>query len=240
MATGNTFPIGGRESLDSDPTRNFRFLVSFQPYSDLTGADMSCPNPLRNINFGFTSVSGLSMAIESIPYREGGMNTTLHQIPGQATFSPITLTRGVHLANSQGWTWIKRLFAALGPGSVQQPASLGYPGYQFRSAVTIRVLQHPLNFTNDISNTAYRNSENSDPNKPYSSQDDMTAVSFRFYNAWISALAYSDLNAGDNAIMVEQMTLVHEGMDMYWQPPKQTKGQLAGAADRFSGIGWVA
>ena len=78
-------PISGRSNLASDPTRNFRFLVSFQPY-------IAEGHPMQgSLNFGFVSVSGLSMAVESIPYREGGMNTTLHQVPGQATFSPLSL-----------------------------------------------------------------------------------------------------------------------------------------------------
>lgn len=190
-------PINGRNSLNSDPTRNFRFIVSFEPY-DVGN------HPMKTLNFGFTSVAGLSMAVESIPYREGGMNTTLHQIPGQATFSPITMTRGVHLGNNQAWRWIKRLFAAVGPAN-----QTGFPAYQFRTSVTIHVLQHPVNMGNDTG-------------VPYSvgqmaSRNDPVAMSFRAYNAWISALAYSDLNAGDNAIAVEQMTLVHEGLDMFWE-----------------------
>lgn len=201
QAAVNSFPISGRESLASDPTRNFRFLVTFQPYGDTE------KHPMFKPNFGFTSVSGLSMAVESIPYREGGMNTTLHQVPGQATFSPITLSRGVHLGNSQGWRWIKRLFAAVGPGG--PGTGTGYPAYQFRTSVTIHVLQHPLNMGNDPANTYTVDIE--------SSRNDAVAMSFRVYNAWITSLAYSDLNAGDNAIAVEQMTLVHEGFDMYWE-----------------------
>jgi phage tail-like protein len=178
---------------------------------------------MTNINFGFTSVSGLSMAVESIPYREGGMNTTLHQVPGQATFSPITLSRGVHVGNDQAWRWIKRLFAAVGPGG--PGGGTGYPAYQFRSSVTIHVLQHPLNMGNDPLNTYTEDYE--------SSKNDVVAMSFRAYNAWISALAYSDLNAGDNAIAVEQMTLVHEGLDMYWP---SLMGEESQAQEE---IGWI-
>jgi hypothetical protein len=39
---------------------------------------------------------------------------------------------------------------------------------------------------------------------------------FKVYNAWITSVAYSDLNAGDNALFVEQMVLVHEGFDVKW------------------------
>ena len=218
MAVTTKFPISGRDSMNTDPTRNFRFLVEFQPYSG--------NSPLTNINFGFTSVSGLTVAVEPIPYREGGMNTTLHQIPGQATFSPITLTRGIHLGNDQGWRWIKRLFAAVGPGT-----DTGYPNYNFRSSVSIHVLQHPLNMGND--------STNQYTTKGWSLNDPI-AISFRIYNAWITSLAYSDLNAGDNATAVEQLMLVHEGMDMYWPTHGTTnpEGDLAGQQFAQGKVSW--
>ena len=36
---------------------------------------------------------------------------------------------------------------------------------------------------------------------------------FRIFNAWPTALAYSDLDAGANQLLIEQMTLAHEGFD---------------------------
>ena len=36
---------------------------------------------------------------------------------------------------------------------------------------------------------------------------------FKVYNAWPTALAYSDLDAGANQLLMEQMTLAHEGFD---------------------------
>ena len=36
---------------------------------------------------------------------------------------------------------------------------------------------------------------------------------YRVYNAWPTALAYSDLDAGANQLLIEQMTLAHEGFD---------------------------
>jgi len=41
-------------------------------------------------------------------------------------------------------------------------------------------------------------------------------VSFKLYSAWIGSLAYSDLDAGGNAVAVEQMTLNYEGFEMLW------------------------
>jgi phage tail-like protein len=46
---------------------------------------------------------------------------------------------------------------------------------------------------------------------------------FEVYNAWPTSVAYSDLNAGDNALFVEQMTLVHEGFDVNWAPNLTTQ-----------------
>jgi hypothetical protein len=33
------------------------------------------------------------------------------------------------------------------------------------------------------------------------------------YNAWPTSIAFSDLDAGANAIVVQQMTLAHEGWE---------------------------
>jgi hypothetical protein len=49
------------------------------------------------------------------------------------------------------------------------------------------------------------------------------------YNAWPTALAYSDLNAGDNSLLVEQMTLVHEGFDVSWSTVAKDVFTPAGA-----------
>jgi phage tail-like protein len=45
---------------------------------------------------------------------------------------------------------------------------------------------------------------------------------FQVYNTWPTSVAYSDLNAGDNAILVEQLTLVHEGFDIKWATDENT------------------
>ena len=78
--------INNRSNLLTDPIRNFRFLVTFIP-QDSNNTTLS---KLKTATFGFTSVSGMAVTTDSIPYREGGYNTTVHQIPGQTTFAPIT------------------------------------------------------------------------------------------------------------------------------------------------------
>ena len=185
--------LNNRSSLITDPIRNFRFLVDFIAHDKnaLPGIDQA--------TFGFTSVSGLSVTTDSIPYREGGYNTTVHQIPGQTTFSPITLQRGVIINTDANWEWMRQLFATVQGGSRNAFTK------SFRCDLEISVLSHPIpgSGVTDVNST---------------SADDHVAMRFRVYNAWITSVAYSDLNAGDNAIFVEQATLVHEGFDINWAP----------------------
>jgi phage tail-like protein len=190
--------INGRSNLATDPIRNFRFLATFSPHASMKGVKF-------NTTVGFTSVSGLSVTTESIPYREGGYNTSVHQIPGQSSFSPITFQRGVVLGSRQNWDWMRQLYRIVNAGT--GTGGTGVVGQDFRADVTIRVLQHPAaGSANSTGNTI----------ETIAAEDDIVAARFKVYNAWPTALAFSDLNAGDNALLVEQMTLVHEGFDMTW------------------------
>ena len=183
--------INNRSNLTTDPLRNFRFLVTFQPHDDKA----TWYN--KSITMGFVSVAGLSVTTDSIPYREGGYNTTFHQIPGMTTFAPLTLTRGVVLGTKQNWNWMRQLFATVQGGAVNTQ------GASFRADLEIAVLSHPIPGVTGGNNSA-------------TPADDHVAMRFKVYNAWPTALAYSDLNAGDNAIFVEQMSLIHEGFDVNW------------------------
>lgn len=190
--------IKSRSNLISDPIRNFRFLVKFIPQS-YDGIETSTLNDLASLSdttFGFTSVSGMAVTTDSIPYREGGYNTTVHQIPGQTTFAPITLQRGVILGTRQNWDWMRNLFAV-----VNSSGSTRGIKENFRCDLEISVLSHPIPKAGE---------------DDLSSAGDHVAVKFKVYNAWPTSVAYSDLNAGDNALLVEQMTLVHEGFDVKW------------------------
>jgi phage tail-like protein len=200
--------INNRSTLETDPIRNFRFLVTFKPLNTGTNTANSW---LKNtkVTVGFTSVSGLSVNTDSIPYREGGYNTTVHQIPGQTTFSPITLQRGVVLGTSQHWDWMRKLFATVQNGTTSQT------GENFRADVEIEVLTHPIAGSGGSSELT------GTPNLPNTYKDHVSAR-FQVYNAWPTSVAYSDLNAGDNALFVEQITLVHEGFDMTWAPDLKT------------------
>jgi phage tail-like protein len=191
--------INNRSTLETDPIRNFRFLVTFKPLTGGAAGGGSWLPKQTKVTVGFTSVSGLSVNTDSIPYREGGYNTTVHQIPGQTTFSPITLQRGVVLGTSQHWDWMRKLFATVQAGTTSTT------GENFRCDIEIEVLTHP------IAGSGGGNEELTTEN-----YKDHVSARFQIYNAWPTSVAYSDLNAGDNALFVEQISLVHEGFDMKW------------------------
>jgi len=141
----------------------------------------------------------MAVSTDSIPYREGGYNTTVHQIPGQTAFAPLTLQRGVVLGTDQNWKWMKQLFQTVQGTTTRTVAD------NFRVDIDIDVLSHPLASTATANNSAFTGD-----------YTDHISMRFKVYNAWITSLAYSDLNAGDNAILVEQMSLTHEGFEVIW------------------------
>lgn len=52
----------------------------------------------------FTECSGLQAETEVFTYEEGGLNNTVHQLPGRSKFSNVTLKRGVASSNEL-WDW---------------------------------------------------------------------------------------------------------------------------------------
>jgi phage tail-like protein len=169
--------------LQTDPLRNFKFVVSISPPAG--GA----------ISAGFMSVSGLSVTVSVIAYRDGAMNTVTQKLPGQADFSPIVLSRGLAVGTPYELAWLKQLFQVMQGTASSTTDDLGQfpngPGSEFRGIVDVKVLGHPV--------TGYAAPIN---------------AWFRIYNAWPTSLSYSDLDAGANQIIVSQMTLAHEGWDL--------------------------
>ena len=115
-----------------DPIRNFKFNVqastgdSADPFAD----------------FGFMSVEGIAMNTEMVAYREGGMNTSPHKLPGQTDFSPLTMSTGVYYNKPQLWTLARKMFSVQHGGG-----SLGMNGgeiTEFRYTLVVRVLGHPV------------------------------------------------------------------------------------------------
>ena len=181
-------------SAATDPLRSFRFYVEFLAPSN--GTKVS--DKITGFSGGFTNVTGLGINTQSIAYREGGYNTTIHQIPGMTTFNPITLNRGVIYPNAQAINWMKYLFAATAGDGL----NLTDANSDFRCDLKIYVLDHP----NAAGTTTATSTAGA--NKP--------RMGFWVHNAWISTLNYSDLDAGGNNIMVETIGLVHEGLSVFF------------------------
>ena len=168
-----------KSTIATDPVRNFKYHVNIHHTPAAGGESL--------VRLGFMNMSGLSATTSTIPYREGGNNTTQRKMPGQTDFADITLSRGVTLGADQPWSWLTEMF------HVNQGEGSGRPGTTFRTEIDVLVLAHPV--TAPTNTPAY--------------------VKYRIYNAWLSGVAYSELDAGGNAVYVEQMTIVHEGFKRF-------------------------
>lgn len=164
-------------------------------------------DPLRNFRFqvninyqtskgnmaarlGFMTVGGLSVETDLIAYRQGGFNTTTQKMPGQSNFPPLTLSRGMMVGFGDQYEWYKSIFSVV---SGRGPAVGGAPT-DFRADLDIYVLAHPWTRSTSV------------PVK----------AKYHVYNAWPQSLAYSDLDAGGNGLIMEQMVLQHEGFGLVY------------------------
>lgn len=192
-------------SLSTDRIRNFKFHVLLNrvgTYPDST------PRSLARL--GFAAVDGLGINIQNIEYREGGMNVTSRKLPGQATFGPITLSRGVTFGPTQTWKWILEMFAAIQGTGTGNPQTWGDAG--FRCDAQILVMDHP------VTAGPYAGSYSANDNNIYASQGYPYVLQYRIYNCWPSGMLFSNLDAGGNQIFMEQMVLQHEGFDIDFAP----------------------
>ncbi|TKK84697.1 hypothetical protein FDA94_29220 [Herbidospora galbida] len=157
-------------------------------------------DPLRNFKFrvsvgrgsgwanmGFMSITGLSISTDVIPYREGGYNTTPHKLPGQSDFPPVTFSRGLAVGGgTQIMDWMTEIFDFT-QGTTDTP-SAGNSMNDFRTTIQIDIYSHPAKGGLGV-----------------------PMAIFKLHHAWPTSIAFSDLDAGANAVVVQQMTVVHEG-----------------------------
>lgn len=174
--------------IGTDPLRNFKFLVNVN--RDVMGPT----GKLQKYHFrmGFMSVSGFSVTTAPIPYRHGGQNTTPSMLPGQTSYQPISFSRGVLIGTQQNLSWFKQIFSVQNGGGNYVPNVKGKHDHAFRTTVHVYVMPHPRTDTTILNPVAH----------------------FTIFNAWPTTLSYSDLNAGDNAFILENMVLAHEGWDV--------------------------
>ena len=172
----------------SDPIRNFKFNV------EASTGDSADPFA----SFGFMSVDGIAMNTEMVAYREGGWNTSPHKLPGQTDFSPLTMSTGVYHNRPELWTLAKKMFSVQhGQGSLAMEAG---EITEFRYTLVVRVLGHPVTFGAESGTVPTAGA----------------ILAYKFVNCWTASVGFSGLNASDNAIVVQQMTVHHEGFGVYF------------------------
>jgi phage tail-like protein len=199
--------IGQFSTIGSDPLRNFRFRADFS----VSGPDQQFDSRITNFSGGFQNISGLNVSVQPIAYREGGFNTTAHQIPGMTNFSPLQFTRGALFGNDQAITWMRGLFAVTAGEGLDLGALGGANSKNFRCNIKIYVMEHP----------------NTD------SSTNVPRMGFIARNAWPTSVAYSDLNAVSNELMFETITFVHEGLSVFYTNPD---GTPADSTYKLSGV----
>jgi phage tail-like protein len=200
------------KTMRTYPLRNFKFRVQIIPKN--SNGDLS--KTLVGIDeLGFAQVSGISVTNDIITYREGGMNTHPHKMVGQSDFAPVSFARGAFSGQDQMWNWQKFIHAWLGNG-VGGEAGLSTGDIDYRCDILVKVYDHPhTSSTTDVGTLKYQYDGGDTAN---ASQVVPGNVKFQFklFNAWPGAYALTDLNAGDNGILIQSMTVHHEGFYVDW------------------------
>ncbi len=90
-------------AVRADPSPSFRFKVEIAGLSSVAR---------------FTECSGLELEQEVLEYKEGGLNSRVHRLPGRYKFSNLTLKRGIAEDGTDLWSWIKSNVEASNQGTV--------------------------------------------------------------------------------------------------------------------------
>lgn len=181
----------------TDPLRNFKFQVEIEP----TNTALSSLSPKLN-KLGFTTMSGLSVTNDMLAYREGGMNTHTHKMVGLSDFSAVSFVRGVFAEGDELWKW--QQFIHSWEGGIPNGSKGTNAGQDYRCDIVVTVFDHPT-----TSNTY-----------TYSGGDGIAVggnnagnkrLMMKLFNCWPGVFSLGGLSAGDSGIMVQELTVHHEG-----------------------------
>ena len=186
----------------TDPVRNFKFQVTIQPTANSTLATV-----LNGIgDLGFAAMTGVSVQHQMVGYREGGMNTHTHKLVGQSDFGPITFSRGVIAEQSHLWKWSEFLHS-WNTATVGGSDSTSTGGNDYRCNIMVKVFDHPHSVgTYQESGTTSSAANNLGK----------VRLGIKLFDCWPGAYTLSDLSAGDSGIIVQQLTVHHEGFKLGW------------------------
>jgi phage tail-like protein len=200
-------------TLRTDPLRNFKFRVSILA-KDGSG---NLKDNLKGIDqIGFAQVSGISVTNEVISYREGGMNTHPHKMVAQSDFAPVSFARGAFAGQDQLWQWQKFIHAFLGQGVGGEPG-LAIGDGNYRCDILVHVYDHPHTASEVVGEEGLKYQWDGGTLNNNVIVPGNVKFAFRLYNAWPGSYALTDLNAGDNGILIQSMTVHHEGFKLAWK-----------------------
>jgi len=157
-----------------DPYLNYRFRVRFS----------GVPIPI----LGVKKVSALKRTTASTAYISGGEPGIMHKVPGETTYDPITLERGVtHSPEFMAWACTPHAMA-------QHISSLDF------------FFSIPLGIKRDIRRDLVVEVLN---------RSGIPTLFYRIYGAWVSEFqAMSDMDGeAGNTVLVESLKLEHDGWE---------------------------
>lgn len=194
----------------TDPLRDFKFRVQIVP---------AAGSPLASLadgigDLGFAVVSGIAVQNEMIPYREGGMNTHPHKMVGMSDYTPVTFSRGVFASQPQMWRWQSLMHSWMQVDGGNKGDTTDY-----RCDINVWVLDHP--YTDKTETYATDPSVGNGMDIPGN-----VRLKFKLHNCWPGGFALSDLNAGASSIMVQQMTVHHEGFELEFVSPDSVQTSI--------------
>lgn len=133
----------------------------------------------------FSEVTGLEVTMEPHAITEGGRNWGDHQRSGRTRFSPVVLKRGVTSINDL-WSWFD--------------ATTRQYNYGYRLQGRIEVLGNPA-ATTDGSGTV-------------SNVADNPVMTWKLHEVLPTRFKGPDLSATANQVAIEELHLVHEGLEL--------------------------
>ena len=193
-------------SAATDPVRNFKFQVTIQPTAGTRLATVL--NGIGDI--GFAAMTGVSVQHQMVGYREGGMNTHTHKLVGQSDFGPITFSRGVIGEQDHLWRWSEFIHSwntAAQAGATVGSDSTVANGNDYRCNILVKVFDHPHTVGSYMESGTVKSSD-AKLGKP--------RLGIKMFDCWPGAYTLSDLSAGDSGILVQQLTVHHEGFKLAW------------------------
>lgn len=103
---------------------------------------------------GFSECSGLDASVEVIEYREGGLNEYVRKFPSRASFSNITMRRGVVYRYDELWNWHNDFVQGKGKRKdglivLQDSTGRGLKIWKFRRGVPLKWSGPALNATSN-------------------------------------------------------------------------------------------